>query len=59
MGKTKPETIEKWKREHVKRFTFYINKDTEADALNQFEKQPSKRQYLVDLIRKDIKGDAQ
>lgn len=45
----------KWRKEHIKRYNFDINKDTEEDVYRWLEKQPNKRAYLIELIRKDMK----
>lgn len=55
MGKVKLETQYKWKKENLKRYTFEVNKVTNKDVYEHFEKQPNKREYLLNLIRKDIK----
>lgn len=44
-----------WRKEHIKRCNFDLNKDTEEDVYKWLEKQPNKRAYLIDLIRKDMK----
>lgn len=55
-GHMKPQhqATDRWKKEHVKNITFYINKDTEGDILKHLESKPSRRLYLVGLIRDDM-----
>ena len=55
MGRDK-ENLDKWRKQVQKRFEFYINKETDADVLEWFEKIPNKRQYLLELLRKDMNG---
>lgn len=55
MGKTKSETMIKWRKENVKRYEFYLNKSVNKTAYEHLEKQPNKREYLIKLIENDAK----
>ena len=55
MGKVKPETQMKWKKENLKRYEFALNKTTNKLAYEHLEKQPNKRAYLIKLIEEDAK----
>lgn len=46
--------VENWKKSHVRNIKFYVNIDTEKDVLEHLERQPSKRSYIIRLIRKDM-----
>lgn len=48
----------KWFKEKQKRYGFYINREKEKDILEYFEKIPNKRQYLIELIKKDMEKEA-
>jgi flagellar biosynthesis chaperone FliJ len=50
------ENLDKWRKQVQKRFEFYINKETDADILEWFEQIPNKRQYILELLRKDMNG---
>lgn len=39
----------------VKRYNLGFNKATDADVIEQLDKQESKQGYIKELIRKDIK----
>jgi len=53
MGRDK-DNMYKWRKQNQKRFEFYINRESDPEVLEWFELQPNKRQYLIDLIRKDM-----
>ena len=44
----------KFKRETAYRCDFYVNKKTEYDVYEMLDLQPSRRKYIVKLIREDI-----
>lgn len=50
------ENLDKWRKQVQKRFEFYINRETDADVLEWFEKIQNKRQYILELLRKDMNG---
>lgn len=56
MGKTKLDTQYKWRKENLKNYHFDLNKVTDKDVYEHLEKQPNKRAYLIDLIRKDLEN---
>ncbi len=41
---------------NLRRFTFILSKEKDADLIVFFESQPNKNQYLKDLIEKDMKS---
>ena len=43
-----------WRKKNQKRFEFYLNKELDKDVYEWFETKTNKRQYLIDLIRKDL-----
>lgn len=55
MGRTKLETLYKWKKNNLKRYEFALNKVTNKVAYEHLEKQPNKRAYLIKLIEDDAK----
>lgn len=55
MGRTKLETLYKWKKNNLKRYEFALNKVTNKIAYEHLEKQPNKRAYLIKLIEDDAK----
>lgn len=44
----------RWRKENIRRYSFTLNKVTNKDVCEHLEKQKNKRQYLIDLIQKDI-----
>lgn len=58
--KMKPEdkrmATNKWRREVVKTYKFYLHKEHDKEAYEWMEKQPNKRQYLIDLVKEDMNG---
>lgn len=48
------EYIDRWKKENVVKYSFYANKNTEADVVEWLKTIPNRRQYLISLIRKDM-----
>ena len=45
----------RWEKEFLRQYTLRINKNTDKDVYEHLEKQPNKRAYLIELIRKDMK----
>ncbi len=45
----------KWEKDNLRSYTFKVHKVTDKDICKQLDKQPNKRAYIIDLIRKDIK----
>jgi len=54
MGRDK-DNHAKWEKENLRSFTLKINRTTEKDVCDYLESQPNKRQYMIDLIRDDMK----
>ncbi len=55
------EAKKRWMRENKANFGFSVMRRTEADILEQLEKQPNASRYIKNLIRADIakeKGQA-
>lgn len=50
---------DKWQAENVTRYVVKVAKKTEADIINQLEKQPNKSGYIKTLIRADIEKGKQ
>ena len=52
-----PETIRKAEKEkaYIRRFGLKLNINTDADIIDQLEKQESMQGYIKKLIREDIK----
>lgn len=55
MGKNKLETTYKWRQINIKRYPFEFNLTANKEEYEHFIKQPNKREYLLNLIRKDMK----
>lgn len=45
----------KWEKETIRKYNFGLNKEKDKDVLAHLEKQKNKRQYLIDLIKADMK----
>lgn len=57
MAKATPEQIAKiteWQKENVRQFTIRLNRKTDADILDELEKQKSVQGYIKELIREKI-----
>lgn len=54
MGRDK-ENFARWQKENLKRYEFKLNVTSEADVIEYLDKIPNRRQYLIELIRQDIK----
>lgn len=46
----------KWRKECIKRIEFYLHKEMDKDVLEWLESKPNKREYIIDLLRKDMDG---
>ena len=53
MAKEKNMATLKWRKESIKRIEFYLHKENDKDVLEWLEKQPNKREYLINLIKAD------
>lgn len=49
--------IDKWKKDNVTKYSFYVNKNTESDVDEWLKTIPNRRQYLIGLIRKDMNAE--
>lgn len=47
---------ENHRRAHERAYNLKFNRNTNAAELEWFEQQPNKAAYLLELIRKDMKG---
>ena len=45
-----------WRKKSLRRYVFDFNRVNEKDVCDELDRQKNKRQYVIDLIRKDIKG---
>lgn len=57
MGKDIAKNLE-WRKSNTKRFEFYLHKELDKDVYEKLESVPNRRQYLIELIREDIKKEA-
>ena len=46
----------KYRADSIRVYNLKINRNTNAEELAHFEKQPNKSAYLLGLIRKDMEG---
>lgn len=44
-----------WKRKNIKRYEINLNKETDKEVIEHLDKIPNKKQYLIELIKKDMK----
>lgn len=44
----------KWRKECVKTYRFYLHKELDKDVMEWLEKHDNKRQYLINLIEGDM-----
>lgn len=51
------EAQKKWKKENMIGISFRLSKASESDIINRLDSVPSKKSYIVDLIREDMKKD--
>jgi len=54
MSKAQIKAVNKFNKEKTKCIQIRLNKNTDADILEQLEKVPSKMGYIKQLIRNDI-----
>lgn len=54
MGRDK-DNYAKWQKDNLRQFILKLNRKSEGDVIEHLEKQTNVRQYLISLIRKDIK----
>lgn len=54
--KSKNESNYKYKKENCVQFAIRINKKYDQDVLQKLESVDNKRQYILNLIRKDIES---
>ena len=50
------EYIDRWKKDNVTKYSFYVNNNTESDVNEWLKGISNRRQYLIGLIRKDMNG---
>ena len=54
MASEKNMATNKWRKEKVKTYRFYLHKELDKDVMEWLEQHDNKRQYLIDLMRKDM-----
>lgn len=54
MGRDK-ENDAKWRKTNLRQFVLRLNRTNEKDVIEFLERIPNVRQYLIELIRKDMK----
>lgn len=54
MTEEKTMATKQWRKEFLTFYKFYFHKELDRDVLEWFEKQPNKRQYIIELIRADM-----
>lgn len=52
------ENLFKWRKKHYKRYEFLLRNDEDKNIIEWLESKPSKAQYVVELIREDIKKNS-
>lgn len=52
------ENRQKWEKTNLWAATLKLNYATESDVIEHLKKQKNRRQYLIELIREDIKKEA-
>lgn len=57
MGRDKTKNYE-WRKANLKRCDFYLNKTNDKDVIDHLDKQANKREYIINLIREDIKKES-
>ena len=50
---------DKWNKDNIKQVTLKFMRGSDADIIEQLEKQPSKLTYIRQLVRADIARQAQ
>lgn len=51
------EAQEAWKRDNTRHYGMRMNKNTDADVIEQLDKQPSIQGYIKRLVREDIERE--
>lgn len=51
--------MKKYNRDNIVSILLKFNKKTEADVLEQIEKQPNRQGYIKDLIRRDMERSSE
>lgn len=51
------EAQKKWKKENMIGISFRLSKTSESDIINKLASVSSKKSYIVNLIREDMKKD--
>ena len=51
------EKYAKWQKDNLRQVVLKLHRTNDKDVLDHLEKQPNKREYLIGLIRKDMKAD--
>ena len=46
----------KWEKQNIKRYVINLNKTKFNDVIEHLERQPNKQEYLINLIKKDMKN---
>lgn len=54
-SKAQLKAIDKYDREHTRRYMLKVNKKTEPEIYARMEAQENRQGYIKDLIRRDIK----
>lgn len=49
------EYFDAWSKEKMKMYSFRLSKANESDLIKKLESVPSKKNYIADLIREDLK----
>ena len=57
MGKDLEKNLE-WRKANTKRYEFYLHKELDKDVYEKLESIKNRRQYIIELIRADIKKEA-
>ena len=52
---TPSQRVNEWRKKKSTAFTIKLNNETQKDVIMRLEGVPNKTQYIVDLIRKDLK----
>lgn len=52
------ENLYQWRKDHQKRYEFYLHKELDKEVYEKLESVKNKRQYIIDLIKADMKKEA-
>lgn len=47
----------KWRKDNLRQFVLRLNRTKEQDVIDHLETRENLRQYLINLIRKDMNGN--